>query len=358
MFMGLEQLDQVPFKNIYLHGLVRDEKGDKMSKSKGNVVDPLTVIEKYGADALRLGLLAGSTPGNDIKFSETRVAYFRRFLNKLRNATRYVCMKTGTRDYNILRATILENQGDLNDFDRRILEKINMLTRDAQQQMDKFMLGEFAQEIVDTVWHDFCDRYIEVSKQQKSSLTDTVLFYSIGTLLKLLHPYVPFITEKIWQTIPFTGFLMVSEYPQPLQIDAYDGRTDTLMQAIGAWRNLRAEIGCKPDEPCSLVFQTDASLQSFFDQYKKTILTLARAESLSYPTEIDDSYTVAVISGGAIGLKSAQQIDWTKKWADLTKEATTKKKAVKTLEKQLTSADFLAKAPEKVVAERKESLTA
>lgn len=217
MTMGHDVMKEKPFDHIYLHGLIKDSKGQKMSKSKGNGVDPMDVIAKYGADALRLGILVGSTPGNDIKYFEERVEYFWRFLNKLWNASRFVLMKTeveGAQNYEALTKKIAENTNKLNDFDHWILNRINDTIDKADHEMENFMLGEFAQGVVDLVWHDFCDRYIEISKQETSELTNTVLLYATGTMLKLLHPFIPHVTEKIWQSIPFDGYLMIQSYPQ------------------------------------------------------------------------------------------------------------------------------------------------
>ncbi|MEI7477128.1 MAG: class I tRNA ligase family protein [bacterium] len=210
LMMGLVNMEQAPFKNVYFHGLVRDEKGRKMSKSLGNIVDPLSVIEKYGADALRCSLVIGSTPGNDVNFSDTKTEYYFRFANKLWNAARFISMKVFgeepqevTIDIAALEKDITVNMEKLNHFDQWMLQKIAQVVADSERAFTQFQLGDYAHQVVQCMYADFCDWYIEISKREKSEYTNKVLLYALGVQLQLLHPFMPFVTEKLRQLMQY-----------------------------------------------------------------------------------------------------------------------------------------------------------
>jgi len=359
MFQWLDMMWQEPFSNVYLHWLVKDEKGQKMSKSKWNWIDPIDIIKKYWSDALRLWLLVWSTPWNDIKFAEDRVEYFWKFLNKLWNATRFVLMKTETTEninYEELRQKIENNKEELGDFDKWILDKINKLIMKADEEMDKFMLWEFAQRIIDLVWHDFCDWYIEVSKEKYSKLTNTVLLYAISTQLKLLHPFIPHVTEKIWQNIPMTWFLMIQEAAKEINIGEVDKKIWTFMDAIWAYRNLRAEVNLKPNETCDIYFAWDESHNKFIKKHENILYKLLRAESVLYDEVISDEYTVTILQWYKLWLKWNQIVDWNEKMISLEKELDIKKRFAMWTQKQLNDETFLSKAPSHIIEQRKQSL--
>ncbi len=373
MFAGLEQMNQEPFKHIYLHWLVRDEKWQKMSKSKWNWVDPLDVIQKYWADALRLSLLVWNTPWKDTNYSDKRVEYFWKFLNKLRNASRFVWMQLEKEKfdlnkfkdnnkivYDALWEFIIENKDQLNPFDKRILNILNNLTDELSKSMQNFMLWEIAWNLVDSVWNQYCNWYIEVSKYQKSNLTNVVLLYWITTILKLLHPFVPFITEKIWQQLWMNWVLMIQPIAQKLDFWNYNQNVDLFMEVITTYRNLRAETWLKPNETCDLYFQTDSEdIMNFVKQYEVLFEKLLKAENIVYSNQnanLWDEYLVKVLKSCTIALKWNQQIDKKEQLNLLKKELLQKQNHIQSLEKQLSNPNFVNKAPKQVVEERKKSL--
>ena len=201
--MGLANTGQLPFGMIYLHGLVRDHKGRKMSKTLGNGIDPLDLIDTYGADSLRLSLVMGSTPGGDINYSHERIDYASRFINKFWNATRFVYTNAGLGtsriDLQLLADDIVSHQDKLEAFDTWILDKTNSLITQTQIGFDTYIFGESYNALIKTIWNDFCDRMIEVSKIEKTLYTDKVMIYCIGAYLKLLHPVAPFVTHHLWR---------------------------------------------------------------------------------------------------------------------------------------------------------------
>jgi len=204
--------DTLPFKHVYLHGLVRDKYGKKMSKSKGNATDPMDLIEKYGADALRWSLLAGNTPGTDMKFDEQRVAYMWKFINKLRNASRFV-------------------------------------------------LNQEEGKIITVVWHDFCDWYIEISKFEQSDLTEKVLLYCLWAYYKLLHPSLPYVTEKLRNLLGYQDSLMMSLWPEDFEVKDKDYRMNLVMDMISQWRKLKRKVTNKPHEQVDIYIQANKDIQ-------------------------------------------------------------------------------------------------
>lgn len=360
MFMWFENLWKSPFEHIYLHGIVRDENGEKMSKSKGNVIDPLEIIEKYWADALRLSLVVWSTPGNDIKFSTTKVDYNWRFLNKLWNASRFIYMKVLDwqeiqLDYELLKKDISENLSKLNDFDKWILHKINDLVVDSQKSMDKFMIWEFAQNIIKTTWHEFCDWYIEISKLEKSVYTDKVLLYSIWTLLKLLHPYVPFITEKLWKSLNFDGYLVVSDYPELLSMEWKDSKLMLFIDLIGEFRNLRQNSWLKPHEKCEVYIQSNNRFLDFAKWYETLLKTLVNTHWVSYVNddkEFWSDFVSSVIIDVKIWIRWEKTINWEDKIKQLQNQLESEKQFLQNIRNLLASPWFMDKAPENVVEEK------
>jgi len=218
MMMGFANTGKSPFKHVYLHGLVRDEKGKKMSKSAGNGIDPIELINSHGPDALRLSLITGATPGNDLKYSLTKVDYSSRFLHKLRNACKYVDMKFEASELSREeeRDFIKANFAQTTDADKWILNIFDKHIDQINQYFKDFMYGEAASSIIEFVWNFFCDWYIEITKSSQSPVTAHILRYSIGTILKILHPFAPFVTETLRDLFSFKGHLIQQSRPQSL----------------------------------------------------------------------------------------------------------------------------------------------
>lgn len=365
MMMWEVNTSQTPFHDIYLHWLVRDEKWEKMSKSKWNVVDPLVLIDKYWADALRLSLIVWSTPWNDLKFSETKVDYSRRFLNKLWNATRYINMKIiGDQepvklDYDYLKSDIEKNIKKLNEFDKWMLNKINELIEISDQYMWKFMLWELGQTAINIAWHDLCDWYIEISKLERSNYTDKVLLYSVATLLKILHPFIPFITEKLWMLLNFEDTLICSDYPKTLEIWNKNHKINILMDIITEFRILRQQWDYKPHETVDLFIQWNSVFIDFAKWYVKLLKTILKADNVYYfemNEKISDDYSVSVVMDLKIWLKWLKKIDWNDKLKDLENQVEQEKQYLQNIRTILTNPWFVNQAPPKIVEERRKTM--
>ena len=271
IFSGCEHTGKTPFHTVLIHGLVRDDKGRKMSKSLGNGIDPLVVIEEYGADALRFMLVDGSTPGNDMRYSEEKVKAARNFANKLWNASRYVLMSLPEDAKNALPA--LEN---LEIADKWIISKLNTLTKEVKENLDKFEMGMAVHKIYDFIWDNYCDWYIELTKARLYSEDETrkqtaiqVLVYVLDQILRLLHPFMPFITEEIWQSLPHDGdALIVAQWPQysdALAFKAEEAQMESVMAAIRAIRNRRNEMNVPPSRKAKVYIATKYTAFSFLD---------------------------------------------------------------------------------------------
>ncbi len=282
IFSGMEHMKQIPFHTVFIHGLVRDAQGRKMSKSLGNGIDPLEMIETYGADALRLNMVMGNSPGNDMRFYVERCEAMRNFANKIWNASRFLLMNL----------TIEKNElpTQLEIEDRWILSKLNALIAEVTDNIDRYELGIAASKIYDFIWDSYCDWYIELTKtrlSQKESDSNIraqqVLCYVLTETLKLLHPFMPFITEEIWQALPHEGeTLMTSSWPvyqESLQFKAEEEDMERVMDAIRAVRSRRAEMNVPPSRKAKLVIATEQG-----DAYIRCEAFIAR---LAYATQIE-----------------------------------------------------------------------
>ncbi|MEG2429737.1 MAG: class I tRNA ligase family protein, partial [Oscillospiraceae bacterium] len=252
VFSALEQTNQVPFDTVLIHGLIRDEQGRKMSKSLGNGIDPLEVIEEYGADALRLTLVTGNSPGNDMRFSKEKVKSSRNFANKLWNATRFIMMNL---DEDIKEIKLPQN---LNIEDKWVLSQYNSLVKEVSDNIEKFELGLAVSKLYDFIWDIFCDWYIELTKTrlakgtQSSTDTQQILLYIISNSIILLHPFMPFITEEIWQSLPTnTESIMSASFPvynEELHFKQEENDFTKIMEAIRGIRNIRTEMNVPPSK--------------------------------------------------------------------------------------------------------------
>lgn len=363
LFQSYELMDKKPFDNIYLHWLVRDKEWQKMSKSKWNVVDPLEVIEKYGSDSLKLGLLIGSTPWNDIKYSDDKVEYYWRFLNKLWNATRFIWMNVlnwseTILDYDLIRRDIQDNADSLHDFDKWIVDQISQSIKETQKYQEKFMLGEAASLVVKTAWHDFCDWYIEISKLDKSPYTDKVLLYCIGSILKMLHPFAPFATEKLWTLIGFEGDLIISDYAEAVPWVKSNVKLHLLMDIITEFRNLRNQADLKPHEKADIIIHWNSSFLDFAKSFEGLMKSLLNIDKIEYTTnDINpQGYITSIVFDIKIWLHAIKELNIGEKMLQLQQQVRTEEQFLQNLRNVITAPWFLDRAPENVVQEKQQKM--
>ena len=356
MFSGLEHMGDVPFKTVFIHGLVRDAQGRKMSKSLGNGVDPLEVIKEFGADALRFTLATGNSPGNDMRYIREKVEASRNFANKLWNASRFILMNIGEDD---VPETLPET---LTLEDRWILTKFNDLAAAVTENLEKFELGIAVQKLYDFIWDDFCDWYIELSKirLQGDGRTDAlrVLVYTMTGMLKLLHPFMPFITEEIWQSLPHTGdALMCAKWPvytETLHFPAEEQEMERIMTAIRAIRNRRAEMNVPPSRKAEVFIET-----AFVDTFKAGVPFITRLASAS-DVRIDKAFDVAgavsiVTADATVKIPMAELVDVAAEKARLQKEKENVQKQLDGILARLDNPAFTGKAPAAVVESNRAS---
>lgn len=362
IFSGIENMGQVPFKDVLLTGLVRDSLGRKMSKSLGNGIDPLEVIDNYGADALRLTLVTGNTPGNDMRFYMERVEANRNFANKLWNATRFVLMNL---DDNIDENIIVE---DLRSEDKWILSKLQTVIENVTNKIDKYEIGLAAQEIYDFIWTEYCDWYIEMVKprlygedsKEKEAAKKTLL-YVLKNVLKLLHPYMPFITEEIWQHLPATaGALIVSEWPvlQNQYIFEEDEKAiNYIKEAIRGIRNARAEMNIESNKKSNtIVYTSDEEIKKIIETNKSQILNLGYSTDVIITSDkkVTEGDNISIVLDRAeIFLPLKDLVDYEKELERLTKEKDDVISEIERATKKLSNKGFVDKAPEKVVNEER-----
>ncbi|MBQ1206267.1 MAG: class I tRNA ligase family protein, partial [Clostridia bacterium] len=350
-----------PFTDVFIHGLVRDALGRKMSKSLGNGIDPLEVIKTYGADALRFTLATGNSPGNDMRISDERFEASRNFANKIWNAARFVMMNLD-RDCdtdNIDVSTLAEE-------DKWVLSLYNRLVGEVRDNIDRYELGIAVSKLYDFIWDVFCDWYIELVKprlQAKGSDTNiaaqNTLTYVLSNTLKLLHPFMPFITEEIWLSLPHKGeSIMVSDYPtvsDALNFPEAERNMDIMLTAIRAIRNRRAEMNVPPKRLANVIIAT-AEKELFAD--KEPFFTrLASASGITVVDKCDDEGTVRIVTNACeIFLPLADIVDTDAERERLTKELANVENEIKRAQGKLNNAEFVSKAPEKVVNAEKEKL--
>ena len=356
IFSGIEQMGEVPFHTVYLHGLVRDAQGRKMSKSLGNGIDPLVVIDKYGADALRFTIATGNSPGNDMRFSDERVQSSRNFANKIWNACRFILMNSGDEPVKMGLPDTLETE------DKWILSLYNTLCREVTENLEHFEIGMAVQKLYDFIWESFCDWYIELTKTRLQAGGETadrarrVLCYVMSHTLMLLHPFMPFITEEIWQTLPHEGDTIMTahwpEYREELHFPAEEESFGRIMQAIRAIRNRRAEMGVPPSRKAHVYVATP--YRADFDAAAPFIERLAFASRVETGESFRLENSVRIVADGAvIDIPMGELVDIEKEIARLDKERAGCEKQLASVRAKLQNQSFVAKAPAPVVqAER------
>lgn len=354
IFSSVEQMNSQPFDTVFIHGIVRDENGVKMSKSLGNGIDPLLVIDQYGADALRMFLATGNSPGNDMRYSEKRVEACRNFANKLCNASRFVHMNID--DYDVKN----ELPATLETEDKWILHTLNNVAKEVNENLERFELGIALSKIYDFIWNSYCDWYIELCKARLQSEGETaqnarqVLIYVLDKILKLLHPFMPFITEEIWQTIPHDTdgkTVMLEKYPEydpSLDFPSEAEEMMKVMEAITAIRTQRNEMNVPPSKKAKLFIAT-AIPETFSngEQFFKKLASASEVE-ISDSFDIDGAVTV-VTSDAKIYIPMEELVDKEAELKRLNKELKQVEKMLAQDEGKLNNPGFMSKAPEKVI---------
>jgi len=357
MFSGIEHTGEVPFKHVFIHGLVRDELGRKMSKSLGNGIDPLEIVKDYGADALRFTLATGNAPGNDMRFSVKRVEASRNFANKIWNASRFVLMNLEVDENKI--------PDNLRTEDKWILSKYNRVVKEVTENIDNFELGVAVSKLYDLIWDNFCDWYIELVKprlfdkgSESAKSAQYVLSYVLSNTMKLLHPFMPFITEEIWQHLPHEGeSIMISAFPkydESLDFPEAEKDMELIMAAIGAIRNRRAEMNVPPSKKAKLIVVTDK--KDLFKAGGEFFIKLASASEVEVETTIDsvpENAVNVVVEGASLYLPLSELVDKDKELERLNKEKKDLEGEIKRVEGKLSNQGFVAKAPANVVEEEK-----
>ena len=357
IFSGVEHMGETPFKTVYIHGLVRDAQGRKMSKSLGNGIDPLEVIDQYGADALRFTLATGNSPGNDMRFSDERVQASRNFCNKIWNASRFIQM-----NLTIDKDKAVELPAELALEDKWILSKFNTLVADVTRNIDQYELGLAASKLNDFIWENFCDWYIEIAKtrlQTGDENVQKVLCYVLSGAMQLLHPFMPFITETIWQALPHEGpSVMVSkwpEYDEKLNFAIEEAQMESLMDAVRAIRNRRAEMNVPPSKKAKVLILTEkkdtfSAGAGFFPK-----LAYASEIELIDAVPADAAKMASVVTGDAqLYMPMGDLIDFEAERTRLGKEKKKVEDDIAFVMKKLNNPKFVDKAPENVVAAERE----
>ncbi len=359
MFSALEQTGEVPFNTVLIHGLVRDEQGRKMSKSLGNGIDPLEVIDNFGADALRFMLANGNSAGNDLRYSDEKVTAARNFANKLWNATRFILMNLSDE------VTSIELPDKLNIEDKWVITKLNRLVKEVTEHLDNFDLGIASAKIYDFIWNYMCDWYIELTKSRISEGGESavraqkVLVYVMANALKLLHPFMPFITEEIWQALPNDcESIMISKWPEykpELSFDKEEKDFELIVEAIKGIRNARAEKNIPPSKKGVAYIITE--FNEVFKQGIPFFEKLASCSSVEIGTELQADNALQVVTSGAkILIPMGDLIDKDKELSRLNKEKATCEKDVAMLSGKLSNQNFVSKAPEDIVEKEREKL--
>ena len=352
IFSAIEHTGQVPFDTVFIHGIIRDELGRKMSKSLGNGVDPLEVINKYGADALRFLLVTGNSPGNDIRYSEKRIEACSGFANKLWNAARYVHMNID--DYNVKN----ELPKSLTTEDKWILSTLNTVAKEVNENLDKFELGIAVQKVYEFIWDCYCDWYIELTKARLHSEGEDaqnarqVLLYVLDQILRLLHPFMPYITEEIWQTIPHEGeTVMLAAYPaydEALSFPEAAAEMQRIMDAIRAIRNRRSEMNVPPSRKAKIYVAT--KFPQTFEDGKAFIIKLASASDVAVAESFDIEGAVTIVTADAkIYIPLDELVDKEAELKRLNKELEQLQKRLAQSEGKLKNQGFVSKAPAAVV---------
>jgi len=367
IFMGLEFMDQPPFHDVYVHGLIRDAQGRKMSKSLGNGIDPLEVIEKYGADALRFTLITGNTPGNDMRFREEKLEASRNFANKIWNAARFILMNVKDFSYDLTKQDELK----MNMADKWMLSRTNQVIKEIDQALSRYSFGEMSKTLYDFIWNEYCDWYIEILKerlyQDKDVLAKKTAQYMgiriLRDILKLMHPVMPMITEEIWQKLAISEqSIMITSWPEydELEIDKIaETKMKLVMNIIKAVRNIRNEMKVDPGRRIEAFFLADGQQQKILEEGKRYIKNLARIEDINIKAELKkrpQPASTAIVDGIEIILPLTGMLDLQKELVRLKKEIENVNYEIERARGKLANKGFVNNAPQNLVEGEKEKL--
>ena len=348
-----EKMKKEPFKTVLIHGLVRDDKGRKMSKSLGNGIDPLEMADQYGADALRFNLITGNSPGNDMRFFVEKCEAMRNFANKIWNASRFVMMNL------TIDKVALPEKLELED--KWILSKLNKLIREVTENMEAYELGVASAKIYDFIWDTYCDWYIELTKtrlngedKEANLSAQNVLCYVLTRILELLHPFMPFITEEIWQALPHEGDYLIRakwpEYSDEMDFETDEEAMEAVKDAISAVRARRAEMNVPPSKKARMIIVTDNP--EIYEMGRHFITRMAYASDLTVTETAPEDLTgmVNVVTHNAnIYLPMAELVDFEKELERIAKERSKAVENLERIEKKLSNENFVSRAPEHVV---------
>ena len=391
VFSGLEAMGEAPFHHVYVHGLVRDAEGRKMSKSLGNGIDPLEIIDQYGADALRFMLTTGITPGNDMRFKEDRLESCRNFANKLWNASRFVIMNLQDEDGNFKEMAKCCKDccgkacGDTEDFssialrdeDKWMISKVNEAVSYVTAAMEKYDLALAGQRVYDLIWNEYCDWYIELVKprlwsddEEDKKVVRFTLVMCLKNMLKMLHPFMPFITEEIWSYLPHgeeengnpDNYLIKASWPKASEKRAFpeaEKILETSMEIIRAIRNIRAEAEAAPGKKLRAVILAEgeaADIVKAGESYIKNLANITEVTFTDNKAELPEEVMSAVTALAEIYIPLEDLVDYSAEYERLSKEKKRLEGEVKRVEGKLSNQGFVSKAPEKVVNEEKEKM--
>lgn len=359
IFSGIEHMGKTPFPEVLIHGIVRDAQGRKMSKSLGNGVDPLLLIDEYGADALRYSLCTGVAPGGDIRYSDDKIESARNFMNKIWNASRFVEMNVEGKDV----SPVLQK---LTDADKWILTKLQYVISEVRKNLDKYEVGLAVAKLYDFVWSDYCDWYIELTKpvlygqdEEKKKNTLCTLEYVLSALLRLMHPFAPFITEEIWSQFKFSETIMLEQYP------VYDGELvfekeyaefEEVKDIIAKVRNVRAEMNVPPAKRFSIYILSKNESVKDAAQYIEKLAGASKVVFINDKAEAGEKVCRAVTEGAELFIPMGELVDSEKERARLGKELVKVESEIARSEKMLSNAGFVAKAPAFLIEQEKEKL--
>jgi len=367
IFMGLEFMDEVPFDDVYVHGLIRDAQGRKMSKSLGNGIDPIEVIEEYGADALRFTLITGNTPGNDMRFREERLEASRNFANKIWNASRFILMNLEDLDYE----EINEEELKLNLADKWMLSRTNEVTQKIDEAMERYSFGEMSKSLYDFIWNEYCDWYIEILKErlyQDKDLTakKTAQYMGLkisGNILKLLHPVMPMITEEIWQKLPISDkSLMITSWPEynESEIDkTAEEKMDLIMSVIKSVRNIRNEMKVDPGRKIEAILLAKSSKGEILREGNSYLKNLANIEDLTITGSLEERpqpASTSIVEGVEVILPLEGMVDIEKELDRLQKELKDVKYEIERAKGKLSNEGFVNNAPAELVEGEREKV--
>ena len=362
IFSGLEHMNRIPFKDVLIHGLVRDAQGRKMSKSLGNGIDPTEIIAKYGADTLRFSLINGVAPGSDMRFSDEKVEGARNFMNKIWNASRFVLLNAKDKAVKPL------SECKLNVADKWIISRLNKTIKDVTVNMEKYEMGVALSILYDFVWNDFCDWYIELTKpvlygedEVKCEYTVSVLVYVLKNILQLLHPFVPFITEKIYQSIPgVDGSIMVSDFPRynaKLNYASSVNEIKTIMEIIKVIRNVKATVGAAPSKKVKLYVKTDKKKPIVNGStYIEKLAGISEVVFIEDKKELTEKVVSQVLFGLELYVPLGELVDLEKEVERISKEISDVEKEIARASGKLSNNGFLEKAPKSLVDAEREKL--